>query len=429
MAERVEDIFTTAFRHGLQGAVGVDEAAADLAHLAQGDPALIAQAIALVEWAVAWRPSAVGDYARQALERALSLAQDPAGRGDREPLSPTIADAAPTMLAYWGADRRNVTANAAYKHWYGWSPRDMRGLHMSDVLGEDVYEGVLPHIDGVLTGSAQRFERRLVDTTGVTRLAQATYSPDIVGGRVAGFSVIVTDATSVAACGAAPTDARRGDDRRPPLRVRAIIVDGDALARAGLRAFLASAPDIDVVGEGAAAEDALAAVRGARPDVVVMDARTRGVDGFLATRRASSSRGSAFPGVVVLASSALDEYLFDPVGHGASALLAKRARPEELIDAVRAVARGDQVGARDDRRQWPGEVPVNGGRWRPSKREREVLDLVRHGLSNAEIARRLFISKDTVKTHLKHLYGKIGVRDRQHLIIAAYEDGSLGSPH
>jgi PAS domain S-box-containing protein len=347
-----------------------------------------------------------------------SLAQHPAGGAQEKPSLRAVAGAAPTMLAYWGADRRNVAANEAYLHWYGFSASEMRGLHLREVLGAELYEEALPRVEGALAGVPRHFQCQLVDTSGVARPVQATYSPHVLGGRVVGFSALVTDVTA----GAAHTDAQGGAACHA--RVRAVIVDGDALTRAGLRAVLASAPDIDIVGEATGGDDALAAVWQARPDVVVMDARTPGVEGFLATRRSISSRGSAFPRVMVLTSSAIDEYLFAPGGDGPSVVLAKRARPEELIEGVRAVARGDEGGRGDDRRRWPGELPVDGRRWRPTKREREVLELVAYGFSNPQIARRLFLSINTVKSHLTHLYMKLGM-DREQLIVANYEGTSL----
>jgi DNA-binding NarL/FixJ family response regulator len=197
-------------------------------------------------------------------------------------------------------------------------------------------------------------------------------------------------------------------DRAAATRVRALIVDDSPLERAGLRAFLTSVPDIDVVGEASSAEDALDAVQEVEPDVVVIDARAPGIERF--ARRPSWSQHVGMPPVVVLTSSALDDYLAESVG-AASSAVPKHAPPQALIEAVRAVARGDGIGTGDDRRPWRPE-PL-------TEREREVLALVVRGLSNQEIGRRLYVSLNTVKTHTKHIYMKLGVRGRQHLIVAS----------
>jgi PAS domain S-box-containing protein len=324
--------------------------------------------------------------------------------GDDERLLRKVLDATPTLLSYWGADERNLFANKAYARWFGRSPSDVRGLHLRELLGAEAYDDDREHVRGVLRGAPQRFEREVLGLAGTMR-AHVTCIPDVVGGCVVGFSVVVTTTPQVARGG--PAEAR--DGARP--QVRALVVDHDHLARAGVRAILSWAPDIEVVGEAADVEEALAAVWEASPEVVVMDVHLPRMEEFLAARRGFVSGGSAFPKVVVLTPSAFDEFLFDPLGAGASGVLAKRSHPNQLIEGVRAISRGDTGAANGNR----GPLFCRDAR-HPTRRERDVLGLAIRGFSNAEIARRLCLSLDTVKTHLKHGYDKVGVRDRQELI-------------
>jgi PAS domain S-box-containing protein len=315
----------------------------------------------------------------------------------------------PALLSYWGADERNVFANRAYARWLGMGPADVRGRHLRDVLGQEAYDDYRVPIRGVLSGAPQRFERDVLRLTGTTR-AHVICTPDVVDGRVVGFSVLISDVTG-----------HRGpaDPGGPPPApaVRALVVDASPVARAGMRAILASAPDIAVVAEAPTADDALASVGDARPDVVVADARAAGMEALLAARRAPLA-GAAFPAVVALVESELDEYLLDPLGLGASTVLAKRAAPGKLAEAVRAVMSGGDMGSR--RQQ--GTVLWGDRRvLRPTPREREVLELAVRGVSNPEIAKRLHLSVDTVKSHLKHVYNKLGVHSRRELIAAIHE--------
>jgi len=317
-----------------------------------------------------------------------------------------VLDATPALLSYWGPDEANVFANEAYARWFGRSPADLRGVPLRDLLGAEAYEDDRDHIRSVLQGVPQQFERTVVGLAGATR-AKVVCTPDLVDGRVAGFVVVV----SLASCPEAELTA--ADHESGPVR-RVLVVDPDPLIRAGLGAITGSAPDIEVVGESASLEEALVAVGHAHPDVVLMDVRLLPVDWSVAARPAVAP-GAAVPEVVALTTSAFDEYLFDPVGAGAAGVLGKRSSPEEVVEAVRT------AGTPVARRELSGE-PSAAFAPRPlTRREREVLELAMRGLPNKEIARRLFISVDTVKSHVKHLYAKLGTLDRRDLVAAGYE--------
>ncbi|HVM67471.1 MAG TPA: LuxR C-terminal-related transcriptional regulator [Acidimicrobiales bacterium] len=414
MAQLADVLTAAALRHGLHATLSVEEAAADLSRQASGDRDAISQALTRIAFTLSSRPSTAGEYARAALDRAALLTPGELRR-DSEVLLRKVVDAAPAMLAYWDADRCNVAGNAAYVDWFGMSPHEMQGVPMREVLGEEVYEGNLPHIDAVLAGALQRFSRTLVDARGDIHLVQAVYTPDVVGGRVVGFSVLVTDVTPFAATGPTPV-ANRADHAIGSRPVRVVVIETDVVTRVGLARILASAPEIKVVTEAARVEDALAAVTEAEPDVIVIDARAPGMTALMRARKEFSSQGSSFPEVVALTSSEVDQYLLDPV---ASTVLRRPERPEQLVDGVIAAAR---LGAtRNGRRSTKPDA-----RWSLTRREREVLDLALRGYSNADIGRHLFVSVDTVKTHLRNLYTKLGFRSRRELIAAAYNEGHEG---
>ena len=207
-----------------------------------------------------------------------------------------------------------------------------------------------------------------------------------------------------------------------------LIADDQRLVRAGFRAILETRPDITVVGE---AGDGLAAVdlaRRRRPDVVLMDIRMPGMDGIEATRRILEvDDGIA---VLMLTTFDLDEYVYDALRAGASGFLLKDVPAEELIEAVRIVAAGDALIApaitkrllARFARSAPPRVP-DAGLAQLTPRESEVLGLVARGLSNAEIAAELVLSEATVKTHVKRLLSKLGLRDRVQAVVLAYETG------
>ncbi|HVM64842.1 MAG TPA: LuxR C-terminal-related transcriptional regulator [Acidimicrobiales bacterium] len=341
----------------------------------------------------------------------------PVDAREQERVLRAVIDTVPAVLSYWTSDLRNVTANAAHQEWFGIDPDELSGVHLRDVLGSELFEQLRPLFTAVLAGVPQYFERTVPRLSGPAP-AKVAIVPDTVGGRVIGFSVFLTDVSVAPRSTGAVGGAAGPQAAEQPVRV--LVVDGDTLARTGLRAILGAANDIDVVGDAATTEEALAAAWDTRPDVIVMDLRTRGLDGFLASRRALVADGSAFPKVLVLTMSAFDEFLFDPLGEGACAVLSKAAPREALIDGVRAAARGGA--ARASSGPAPAAVFARAP-WRPTPREREVLELAVRGFSNPEIARRLYVSIDTVKTHLRHLYDKLGVRDRQQLIATGYELG------
>jgi DNA-binding NarL/FixJ family response regulator len=214
----------------------------------------------------------------------------------------------------------------------------------------------------------------------------------------------------------------------PPVRV--LLVDDDDLMRAGLRAVLASDATIEVVGEVGDGRGAAGRARALRPDVVLMDVRMPDLDGISATREVLAASPEAK--VIILTTFEQDDYVFDALAAGASGFLLKRTRPEELIAAIHTIAAGDALLSPSvtrtvvDRmaRQHPSAAGANDHRLEElTPREREVLELLARGLSNAEIARALVIEDSTVKTHVKRILMKLRLRDRVHAVIFAYESG------
>jgi DNA-binding NarL/FixJ family response regulator len=217
------------------------------------------------------------------------------------------------------------------------------------------------------------------------------------------------------------------------LSVRVLICDDQALVRAGFRKLLEADPAIEVVGE---AEDGLQAVELARrraPAVVLMDIRMPRLDGIEATRRIVAESGPAVR-VLMLTTFGHDEYVYESLRAGASAFLLKDAPPEELLVAIGIVARGDALLAPAVTRAVV-EAFVRSSPQRPelstaleqlTAREREVLELLARGRSNAEIAAALVVSEATVKTHVGHILLKLGARDRVQAVIFAYESGMVG---
>ena len=211
--------------------------------------------------------------------------------------------------------------------------------------------------------------------------------------------------------------------------IRVLIVDDQALVRAGFHAILDSQDDIEVAGEAADGQQALTLARDLRPDVVLMDIRMPGVNGIEATRILLSHDNG--PKVLMLTTFDLDEYLYEAMRAGASGFLLKDVPRDQLINAVRTVARGDALLAPALVRRLVEEFirrPPPGSRVPPqmeelSARELDVLKLVARGLSNAEIATSPFLSEATVRTHLGHIFSKLHLRDRVQAVVLAYESG------
>ncbi len=210
--------------------------------------------------------------------------------------------------------------------------------------------------------------------------------------------------------------------------IRVLIVDDDFATRVGLRAIMGSAPDIAVVGESGSAEDAFEQIARVTPDVVLMDVQLPGADGITATERITSRATDAGPRVIVLTTFEIDDYVFRSLRAGASGFLLKRARAEDLTDAVRSVASGNALPAPTLTRRLIERFAVASTTRAATvqtltAREREVLLLIAGGRSNQEIGADLGISPDTVKSHVKHVFTKLAVRDRSQAVIAAYESG------
>ena len=210
--------------------------------------------------------------------------------------------------------------------------------------------------------------------------------------------------------------------------VRVALVDDQGMVRSGLRSLVDAEPDLEVVAEAADGQAGVAAVRRTRPDVVLMDIRMPVLDGVAATRQVVEVVPSCR--VVALTTYDLDEYLFAALRAGASGFLLKDAPADDLLAAIRTVARGDGMLAPSATRRLietfsrlaPVE-PAPGALDLVTARELDVLRLVAAGLSNAEVAARLYVSEATAKTHVSSLLGKLGLRDRVQAVVFAYENG------
>jgi DNA-binding NarL/FixJ family response regulator len=211
--------------------------------------------------------------------------------------------------------------------------------------------------------------------------------------------------------------------------IRVLVADDQALVRGGFRSILERQPDIDVVGEAEDGQDAVEQAATSTPDVVLMDIRMPRLDGIAATSAIVAAPTS--PKVLILTTFDLDDYVYEALRAGASGFLIKSAPPRELADAIRSVAAGDALLAPEitrrliedyvARRRPAREPDVAFDRLTP--REAEVLMLITRGLSNAEIAARLYLSEPTVKTHVTRVLAKLQVRDRVHAVVLAYESG------
>ncbi|MER7644055.1 MULTISPECIES: response regulator transcription factor [unclassified Streptomyces] len=213
--------------------------------------------------------------------------------------------------------------------------------------------------------------------------------------------------------------------------VTVLLVDDEPLVRAGLRAVLEAQPDIEVVGEAADGAAVIPLVRQLRPDVVAMDVRMPLMDGIEATRAVLRTVDDP-PKILVITTFENDEYVYEALRAGADGFLLKRARPAEIVHAVRLVAEGESLLFPASVRQLAAEYGDGGGnraaravmeRAQLTEREAEVLRLMARGLSNAEIAARLVVGTETVKSHVSAVLAKLGARDRTQAVIAAYESG------
>ncbi|GMA36343.1 response regulator transcription factor [Demequina litorisediminis] len=205
--------------------------------------------------------------------------------------------------------------------------------------------------------------------------------------------------------------------------MRILIVDDDPLVRMGLRAILSSVDGWDVVAEAGDGEAAIGAALTHRPDVVLMDVRMPGLDGLAATRRIVDEGCDA--NVLVLTTFEVDEYVFEAMRSGASGFVLKRVPPTELIEAVRIVASGESLLFPSSTRAVIERFATPAERAMPdlTEREQDVLRLLARGRSNQEIAGGLFVSLETVKSHVASILTKLGVRDRTQAVIVAYEAG------
>jgi DNA-binding NarL/FixJ family response regulator len=220
------------------------------------------------------------------------------------------------------------------------------------------------------------------------------------------------------------------------MTITVLLADDQALVRGGLRLIVNTQDDLQVVGEASDGREAIELARRLRPDVVLMDIRMPHLDGLEATRQLSSDPALAATRLLILTTFDLDAYVYEALRAGASGFLLKDAPPEQLVEAIRIVARGDALLAPSITRRLierflrqpvlapAGSKPLD----QLTTREREVLELIAHGLSNSEIAARLYLTEATVKTHVAHIYRKLGLRDRAQAVVYAHEAGLAGTP-
>jgi DNA-binding NarL/FixJ family response regulator len=215
------------------------------------------------------------------------------------------------------------------------------------------------------------------------------------------------------------------------MSIRVLLVDDQALIRAGFRMILDAEEDMEVVGECADGTQAVDSVRRLSPDVVLMDIRMPEMDGIEATRLIAGGDGDGAPRVLMLTTFDLDEYVYDALRAGASGFLLKDVPAEQLVDAIRVIAEGDALLAPSVTRRLIHEFSHSARTQQSAPaelndltpRELEVFQLIARGLSNAEIAAELVVSETTVKTHVARVLMKLGVRDRVQAVVLAYESG------
>lgn len=214
----------------------------------------------------------------------------------------------------------------------------------------------------------------------------------------------------------------------PERTVTVLLADDQELVRAGFTMILQVEPDIRIVGEARDGAEAVARVAELQPDVVLMDVQMPGTDGLEATRQVTAAGGDT--NVVILTTFDDDEYLFEALRAGASGFLLKNCPPEDLVSAIRLAASGHSLLAPEVTQRVIERSTSRGERDVPgiddlTDRERDVLVALAQGLSNAEIAERLFVSGATVKSHVSRILTKVGARDRVQAVIAAYESGLM----
>jgi len=216
--------------------------------------------------------------------------------------------------------------------------------------------------------------------------------------------------------------------------IRVVLVDDQPLIRTGIRALLDAEDDIVVVAEGANGREGVALAREHLPDIVLMDVQMPEVDGIEATRRIADDERLADVHVVVLTNYGLDEYVFNSLRAGASGFVVKDTEPADLLQALRVTMRGDALLSPAVTRRLisefvarPADVFASADLDLLTNREREVVALVAHGLSNDEIAERMVLSPLTAKTHVSRAMTKLGARDRAQLVVFAYQSGLVAA--
>jgi DNA-binding NarL/FixJ family response regulator len=217
--------------------------------------------------------------------------------------------------------------------------------------------------------------------------------------------------------------------------IRLVVADDQELVREGFCSILGREPDLEVAGQAADGVAAIAATARSRPDVVLLDVRMPVMDGLQAGRRILAAASA--PRVLMLTTFDADEYVYEALRFGASGFLLKDVRSGELVEAVRTVAAGQALLSPSITRRLierfirsgPSAVPPPAAMAELTPREREVLLLIAEGLSNAEIAGRLYLSEATVKTHVNRLLSKLGLRDRVQAVVLAYETGLITPGH
>ena len=215
------------------------------------------------------------------------------------------------------------------------------------------------------------------------------------------------------------------------MTIRVVVADDQGMVRSGFSTLLNAQPDIQVIGEAVNGQEAIARAAELRPDVILMDVRMPVLDGLQATRQISAL--DIGPRILILTTFDLDDYVYEALRAGASGFLLKDASAGELAEAVRVVAAGDGLLAPSVTRRLIAEFARLGAPRSPDRknlkdltdRETEVLALVARGLANAEIATRLFVAEQTIKTHVSRILMKLGLRDRAQAVVFAYESGLI----